>query len=256
MVKAQVLVVEDDALIARNIQLELHGMGYAVPAIATSGEEALQKAAEIQPDLVLMDISLRGEMDGVKTVERLREDLEVPVIYLTAFADDQTLQRAKKTEPYGYLIKPYEEKELHTTVQLALYKHKMDRLLKENQEWLATILRCIGDGVIVTDAAGCVRVFNRMAEMLTGWRQEEAVGTDLLDVFSLLHGRSRQPLAVPAPRALRAGASVRLDGHSVLVGKGGKETPVEGSVAPVVDGRGGFAGFVLVFRDRSQSGMR
>jgi PAS domain S-box-containing protein len=256
MADTHILVVEDDAIVARNIQLELNSMGYAVPAIASTGEEALEKAAQTHPDLVLMDISLGGTMDGVRTAERLREQSEVPVVYLTAYTDEQTLQRAKKTEPYGYLIKPYEEKELHTTVQLALYKYKMDRMLKENQEWLATILRCIGDGVAVTDAGGCIRMLNPVAQRLTGWQQDEALGKDLPEIFCIIDQRTRRPLPNPATKARQCGAAVSVNEHCLLVGRDGRETPIEGNAAPVTDDRGSFAGFVLAFRDVSQRGRR
>ncbi|HEV3205017.1 MAG TPA: response regulator, partial [Gemmataceae bacterium] len=190
MANAQILVVEDEPIVAKNIQMELKGMGYTVPAIASSGEDALQKVAETHPDLVLMDIVLKGDMDGVETAERLRESYDVPVIYLTAYADDQTLQRAKKTQPFGYLLKPYEEKELETTIETALYKHQSERGLKEIQQWFASTLRCIRDAVIATDARGCVRIFNHSAVQLTGWSQEEALGKDLLNVFIIVNGET------------------------------------------------------------------
>jgi|SRR6516165_9130893 CheY-like chemotaxis protein len=133
MPSAQILVVEDESIVARNIQMELTGLGYKVPAIVSSGEDALQKVAETHPDLVLMDIVLKGDLDGVQTAEQIRERYDVPVVFLTAYADERTLQRAKRTEPFGYLLKPYEERELETTIEIALQKHKTERVLKESQ---------------------------------------------------------------------------------------------------------------------------
>lgn len=251
MANAQILVVEDEAIIARNIQRELNSMGYTVPAIAASGEEALQKAAETHPDLVLMDISLKGSMDGVETCQRIQEHLDVPIVYLTGYADEQTLERAKKTGPFGYLLKPYEEKELQTTIEIALHKHKVDAARREMQQALASTLQSIGDAVLVADATGRVSILNRAAERLTGWSQEDAVGKELLDVFPLLDAVSRAPLASPATRALREGKACNLEEGSLLQARDGKERLVEGTIAPIYEERGSFSGFVAVFRDRT-----
>ncbi len=249
MSNAQILVVEDEAIVARNIQMELRSMGYAVPAIAASGEEALQRAAEMHPDLVLMDISLKGAMDGVETTERMQERFDVPVVYLTACADECTLQRAKKTGPFGYLLKPYEERELQTTIEIALHKHKTEVTQREMQQWLAAMLRCIGDAVIAADARGCISMLNPAAEAMTGWSQEEALGKDLLDVVPVVNPETRAPLANPATRALREGKVSGLEEGSLLLAKDGKEIPVEGSIAPIYDEHGSFSGFVAVLRD-------
>jgi PAS domain S-box-containing protein len=246
---AQILVVEDEPVIARNIQRELSSMGYTVPVIAASGEEALEKAGETHPDLVLMDISLKGHMDGVETSKRMQERFDIPVVYLTAYADERTLQRAKKTGPFGYLLKPYEEKELQTTIEIALHKHKQEVARREMQQWLASTLRSMGDAVIVADARGCVNILNRAAERLTGWSQEEALGKALAEVLPLVHSETRTPQPNAATRALREGKACNLEEDSLLVGKNGKETPVEGSIAPVHDARGSFTGFAVVFRD-------
>jgi two-component system cell cycle sensor histidine kinase/response regulator CckA len=246
---AQILVVEDEPIVAKNIQRELSSMGYTVPAIAASGEEALEKAGQTHPDLVLMDISLKGPLDGVETSKRMQERFDIPIVYLTAYADDRTLQRAKRTGPFGYLLKPYEEKELQTTIEIALHKHKQEVARREMEQWLAATLRFIGDGVIVTDARGCVNILNLAAEKLTGWSQEESIGKELADVFPLVEARTRSPRAIPATRALREGGACNLEEDSLLVGKNGHETPVEGSIGPVYDGHGSFAGFAVVFRD-------
>jgi two-component system cell cycle sensor histidine kinase/response regulator CckA len=251
MSNTQILVVEDEAIVARNIQLELNSLGYAVPAIAASGEEALQRVAEIHPDLVLMDIALKGTMDGVETTERMQERFDVPVVYLTASADERTLERAKKTGPFGYLLKPYEERELQTTIEIALHKHKTEAARREMQQWLAATLRCIGDAVIATDARGCITMLNPAAETLTGWSQQEALGKELLEVFPVVRPGTRTPLANPLTKAVREGKVSCLEESSVVLAKDGKEIPVEGSFAPVYDEHGSFSGFVVVLRDIS-----
>src|SRR5437016_7988221 len=113
--RARILVVEDEAIVAEDIQSRLENLGYAVPAVASSGEEAMRKAVETHPDIVLMDIVLKGNMDGVEAAEQMRDRFNIPVVYLTAYSDDSTFQRAKAAEPLGYVLKPFEERELQTT---------------------------------------------------------------------------------------------------------------------------------------------
>ncbi|MDM8519921.1 response regulator [Anaerolineales bacterium HSG6] len=131
MTKTKIMIVEDEAIVALTIERKLEIFGYEVLARVDTGEEAVQQVGEIQPDLLLMDIMLAGEMDGVETAAQIRTRFDIPVIYLTAYADEKTLQRAKVTEPFGYLLKPFEDRELHTTIEMALYKHRMERRLKE-----------------------------------------------------------------------------------------------------------------------------
>ena len=132
----QILVVEDENIVAKDIQNRLSRFGYEVTAVASSGEEALEKAAEFRPDLVLMDIMLRGKMDGTETAGKMRKQFNVPVVYLTAYADNATLQRARITEPFGYILKPFEEQALHTTIEMALYKHRAEEALRRARDEL------------------------------------------------------------------------------------------------------------------------
>jgi len=134
MNNSRILVVEDEPIVALDLQRRLENMGYHVPAVAASGEEALASADLAAPDLVLMDINLEGEMDGVETAERIRTHHRVPGIYLTAYSNDQTLERAKVTEPYGYLLKPFDERELQTTIEIALYRHQAQQALHRAHE--------------------------------------------------------------------------------------------------------------------------
>ena len=138
MANAQILVVEDEIIVAKDIQNTLINVGYAVPAVASSGAEAIEKAADTRPDLILMDIRLKGDIDGVQAAQQIRALFDIPVIYLTAYADYETLQRAKITEPYGYIVKPFAEKELHAGIEMALNKHKGERKLRESERPLVT----------------------------------------------------------------------------------------------------------------------
>ncbi len=134
MSAVKILIVEDELLIAKGLARKLEKLGYTVIDIVSSGEKALEKVAEVQPDLVLMDIVIKGNMDGIETAERLHERFNIPVIYVTAYADDSTLDRAEQTGSYGYLLKPYKERELHATIKLALRKHQAQLEIKKNLE--------------------------------------------------------------------------------------------------------------------------
>jgi len=252
MDKARILVVEDESLLAEDIQERLKNLGYEVAAVAHSGEEALAGVAAAQPDLVLMDIRLKGKMDGIDTARVVRERFNLPVVYLTGEADTATLERAKATEPLGYLLKPIDEKRLHSTVEIALYKHKMDQRLRRIERWFATTLKSIGDAVIVTDPEGRVTFMNPMAETLTGWKSGETAGKPLAHVYETVSAETREPLDSLVPQALLEGVVAGPTSRAVLISRNGSETPIDDSAAPVRDNAGQITGVVLTFRDVSE----
>ena len=249
MTRPRILVVEDESIVALDIKAQLECLGYVVPAVVNSGEKAIHKTAEIRPDLVLMDIKLKGEMDGIEAAEVIRARLDIPVIYLTAYADYATLQRAKITEPYGYLLKPFEERELHSTIEMALYRHEMERKLRESEQWLSTTLKSIGDAVIATDENGFLTFMNPVAEALTGWKQEEALGQDSRKVFRIVNGKTQTPAESPVTKVLQGSVVAGLDDNTLLVARDGTATPIDDSAAPIRDDKGNIRGVVLVFRD-------
>ncbi len=249
MAEIQIMIVEDEKIVSKDIQNMLKRIGYAVPAAVSSGEEAVQKAAEIQPDLVLMDIMLKGKMDGVEAAEQIHAQFQIPVIYLTAYADERTLQRAKITEPYGYILKPFQEKELHTTIEMALYKHGMERKLRESEQWLSTTLKSIGDAVITTNVDGYITFMNPVAQSLTGWKQEEAIGKPLADVFKIISEKTSETVESPVAKVIAEGRVVGLANHTLLVTRDGATVSIDDSCAPIKDDSGHLIGVVLVFRD-------
>jgi PAS domain S-box-containing protein len=252
MALANVMIVEDEAIIAKDIEKSLEDLGYAVTAAAASGKEAIKKVAETRPDVVLMDIVLRGGMDGIEAAEIIRTRFHVPVVYLTAHADENTIQRAKITEPYGYILKPFEERALHTAIQMTLYKHKAETQFREDGQRLSAITKSLGDAVIATDLDEAITFMNPIAEALTGWRQEEALGKPLAEVFHVVSEPTRHPIESPAQKALQEGAVVGMANHTILINKDKTETTIENSVAPIRDDSGNVTGAVLVFHDSAE----
>jgi diguanylate cyclase (GGDEF)-like protein/PAS domain S-box-containing protein len=248
----QIMVVEDERVVAADLEMRLRRLGYGVSAVVSSGEEALCRAAETNPDLVLMDIMLAGQIDGVETAARIKDSLNIPVVYLTAHGDAATLQRAKSLEPFGYILKPFDERNLHATLEVALYKAQMERKLRQREEWLAATLKGIGEGVIATDAKGNIVFMNGVAEAMTGYNQEEAAGKGLPEVVRIIHEETRQPMESAAVKALRDQAVVRQGERALLVAKEGREMPVEETASAIKDSKGHVTDVVLIFRDISE----
>ena len=143
----RILLVEDEMIVAMDVQERLEAMGYIVSAHAVTGMEAIQAASETKPNLILMDVKIRGEIDGIQTAAKIRETCDIPVIYVTAFADEATISRARVTEAYGYLIKPFEDRDLRSAIEMALYKHRIERKLRESEERYALAARAANDGI-------------------------------------------------------------------------------------------------------------
>ena len=246
MAKARIMIVEDESIMAVMIEKRLQRMGYTVCTRVFSGEEAVRQAASIQPDLVLMDIQLQGHMDGIEAAEEIQTLFDIPVIYLTACDDEETLLRARITEPFGYLIKPFSERELHTVIEIALYKHKAEKKLRENQQWFAAILKSIGEAVIATNKEGSIRFINPVAEMLTGWKSDDVVGKDI--VFKIME-KPIFPFVERSHQFSRKTLEINITDQPVLITGDGTEIPIEYSGAPIKDSNGIVAGFVLVLKD-------
>jgi PAS domain S-box-containing protein len=248
----KILVVEDESIVAMDIKHRLESMGYIVPAITSSGEEAVEKAAETIPDLVLMDIVLKGEMDGIDAAQQIKDSLDIPVVYLTAYSDERTLKRAKITGPFGYIIKPFEDRELHSAIEVALYKHEMESKLKENEKWLSTTLESIGDAVITTDKDGFITFMNPIAQRLTAWKQEEALGNPLENVFKTINEETGDSIEIPVNEVLQKGSISYMKDHTILITKNGTRIPIDDTTAPIKDDKNNTNGIVLIFQDITQ----
>ncbi|NEO33088.1 MAG: PAS domain S-box protein [Symploca sp. SIO3C6] len=245
----KILIVENEMAVALNIQARLEEVGYVVSGVAVSGEESIEIAESQLVDLVLMDIRLPGKLDGIFAAQELRNRFNIPVVYLTAYSEPETIERAKLTEPYGYIIKPFEIRELYSVIEIALYKHAQEERLKSREQWLATTLKSIGDAVITTNREGSVTFMNPVAQNLTGWKSEYAQGKDLSEVFRIIDERTREVVDNPVVRALISGKSVDLGNHTLLISKDGTEIPIDDCAAPIKNDKEEVTGAVLVFHD-------
>jgi PAS domain S-box-containing protein len=177
--KPRILVVEDEVIVAKDIQRTLERMGYPDVTVAHSGEEAVEMAKGASPSLVLMDIMLGGKIDGIEAAEEIATLLGIPVIYLTAYTDDETLGRAKLTEPFGYLVKPLVERELGITIEMALYKHKMDQRVRDSEAKYRTVFTLSPEAIVLVDTTGTVVDLNARSSDWIGYDPEEIIGQEL-----------------------------------------------------------------------------
>ena len=173
MEKQSILIVEDERIVGEDMREALLYFGYDVPAIAITGEAAIKEAGEHRPDLILMDIFLAGPMNGIEAAEKIGLMYDIPIIFLTAFADAQIVERAKATEPYGYILKPYDEKELRTSIEIAIYKHALNKKLKESEARYRGFFTTSHDCVFIVSPAGSWIDFNDAAPEMFGYASRE-----------------------------------------------------------------------------------
>ncbi len=246
---ARILVVEDEALVADYLAELLERYGHIVVGIVDSGEAAITQALALQPDLVMMDIRLKGAMSGIRAAVEIRKSIDVPVVFLTAFSDQRLLNEAQTAMPYGYLLKPYNERELRAVVQMALYKHHFDRATRENQAWLHSILQSVSDGVVVCNADGKVLFLNPAAEKLTGRCRADALGTSVEELLPFVNELSEELISHPLLAAMEFGHTITIPPVTLLVRADGTQLPVADSCSPINDEQGHKAGGVCVFHD-------
>ncbi|MBI5409822.1 MAG: PAS domain S-box protein [Nitrospirae bacterium] len=247
MSKSKILVVEDEWIIADDIKKSLQNLGYGISAVVATGEEAIKKAEEKRPELVLMDVVLQGEISGIEAAGIIISRYDIPVIFLTAYADNEIIGQAKKTKAHGYIVKPFNERELQATIDLALYKHKMEIKLKESENRLSTILRSIGDAVISTDKEGAVIFMNPVAQALTGCKMNDVNGRHLQDVLKIKADGSSGAFEGTISEIIQEGKTVNQ--VKVILSTDNNGMWIELSSAPSVDDKRRINGAVIVFRD-------
>lgn len=249
MAKGRILVVEDEVIVALGIQSSLERLGYEVVGRAGTGSEALALAESASPDLVLMDVMLGGSgMDGIDTAREMHERHNVPVVYLSAATDEDTLERAKRTDPFGYLTKPFKDHELTLAIEVALYKFHTEQRLQDSERLLSTTLDSLAEAVVSTNTEGRVSYLNPAAAAMLDVEAEAALGRELSELFSILDVDTRLPIT-GLEEICSPGAAHPMCEDMLLVTSENREMPVGLSVSPISGARGDFLGRVLVMRN-------
>lgn len=250
MSKGNILIVEDSYIVAYHLQATLEGDGYTVLNKCDKGEDAIQFVQHTRPDIVLMDIMLRGEMDGVQAAAILKDKFNLPVIYITALTDKGTINKAKFTEPYGYLTKPFEDREIFTVIEMALYKHDITSKLKQSEYKYLSTVNSISDAIVTIDHDFQVTFMNPTAIALTQIALQDAIGKPLMEVLNLRHGLTQEVGINPIQCPIGGKNQNQMIDGLILLGRQGLEAPIgESSIAPLLDGKEEFIGLILVFKD-------
>ena len=252
MSKERILIVEDEKIISLDLQRRLEKFDYNVVGLCTTGTEAVEKTGEFLPDIILMDIMLAGDIDGIDAAKQIKDQYQIPVIFLTAYADEKTLERAKEAEPFGYILKPFKEKELYTTIDIALYKHKVDKTLKRQERRFSAILHSIADGIIATDNERKIQFLNPVAEEITGWKEAEARTKSIENLISIIDENTNSVIQLPAVDTPITKNSIFYFKNAVVKNRNGDKIPVEGTIASIRDSEKKVEGQVIAIRDVTQ----
>ena len=244
MKKKQILIVEDERIVADDIKMSLERLGYVVSSIAFSGKEATKKAEELHPDLVLMDIVLKGEMTGIETAGIIHSRFDIPVVYLSAYADDKTLERAKITEPFGYILKPFEDRDLHSTIEMALYKHKMENRLKESEERHRSVVENAHDVIYIITPNG-LQYVNPAFEKLAGFKKNELCNPEF-NFWSIIHPDDLK-LMKEREKAKKKGVKETASFEFRIISKDGGMKTVEANIVNI--GKNGEVKEIGILRD-------
>jgi PAS domain S-box-containing protein len=253
MEKINILIVEDETIVALDIESRMKKLGHSVCGIVTTGQAAIDKATEKRPDLVLMDIQLKGSISGVEAAKQIYTHLEIPIIYLTANADVDTFNTAKTTEPLGYILKPFKDKELSYTIELTLAQYRAQKKFKESAQWLVNVLQSIADAVITTDLNGRVTFMNSAAEVLTGWQQSNVYDKHVTEIFPSFHGDTNSILESPVFKTQPHDFMVSLLEKTIFVTKNSTKIPIRYNGAPIKDNAGKITGTVWVLQEIAAS---
>ncbi len=246
--KISILIVEDNQIIAKDLSENLSNMGYKLVGNAVTGLSAIEMAVKFNPDIILMDIQLNGDMDGIEAASLISKKMDSAIIYLSAYADDTTLKRAKLTTPYGYLLKPFEERELQTTIEMAHYKHLLETKIKENERWLFTTLQSIAEAVVATDNNGRIIFLNPASEKLLLLKKENLIGKKADDVIFIKNGNSTQNI-VSSLLSGMGDVNNYPRGEFIIISADGEEIPVLFDVSPINEDGKNISGLVIVIRD-------
>ncbi|WP_319561541.1 EAL domain-containing protein [Marispirochaeta sp.] len=250
MSSEKILIVEDERIIAIDLQRRLENFGYQVTGVVATGRQAIESVESTPPDIILMDIMLSGDMDGIDTAEIIKDRFEIPVMFLTAYSDEKTLERAKHVEPLGYILKPFKEKELYTSIDIALYKYAVDRKLKWQERWYSAMFSSIEDGIIATGTDGYVRFVNPVASSILGRGNEELIGNSLGEVLEIYDSRAGRIDFTDLTKIPPEDLPFRFQ-DTILINHSGDKIHVDGSFSMIHGPQGDNEGSVVVLHDTS-----
>lgn len=246
MSNERVLIVEDEKIIALDLQRRLERFGYTICETCSEGVDAIEKAKLHNPDIILMDIMLNGPMDGIEAAKVIKQELKIPVVFLTAYVDDRTLERAKTAEPYGYILKPFKERELYTAIDIALYKFHSEQHIKKQERLFSAILHSVNDGLIAVDNDMTVLFINPVASHMSGWTEEECRGKPIQQILSMIDSKSLNPIL---PAMLPEGESSNRFRDVILKGRLGQSFILDGAITKIHQAGNEVEGYVIAFRD-------
>ena len=246
MAKERVLIVEDEKIIALDLQRRLERFGYTICGTCSEGVDAIEKAKLHKPDIILMDIMLNGPMDGIEAAKIIKQELRIPVVFLTAYVDDRTIERAKTAEPYGYILKPFKERELYTAIDIALYKFNSEQQIKRQERLFSAILHSVNDGLIAVDNDLTALFLNPIASQMSGWTEEEARGRPIHQILSLIDSKTLNPIL---PTMLPKEEVPNRFRDVILKGRLGQSYILDGAITKIHQAGNETEGYVLAFRD-------
>ncbi|MBC7472774.1 MAG: EAL domain-containing protein [Candidatus Sericytochromatia bacterium] len=249
MDKINILIVEDENIVAKDIEFNLNNLGYNCIGNVSSGQKAIDKAIESKPDLVLMDIMLKGDMDGIKAAEIIREKLNIPIIFITAYFDKKLIEKAKITEPYAYMLKPFSQRELHTNIEIALYKHQAEKEIKQSRMWLQKTLENISDGVITTDINGLITYSNPVAQKIIGFKSSELKEKNISQVFNVYEQNTELSIDEILKTILDNGKTINYENGLILSNDRIKQVFINNKISPIKNADDKIIGIVFIFRD-------
>ena len=230
--KNRILVVEDEGIIARDIAIMLEDAGYDLSGEAATGIEAIRLAGETSTDLVLMDIKIRGLQDGIETAAKIRIEFDIPVVFLTSHADCETLKRANKTEPFGYVVKPFNESDLRVAIEVGLNRYRLQKEAEEKKFWFDTALSSLSGAVVATDNEGLIQFFSSAAEQAIGYTAEMVLQRNFSDVIRLSKGNYHDISTRDLDTVMADDQTLTLD-NALIARRDGSWKPVSACIQPI-----------------------
>lgn len=254
MGQPQVVIVEDEEIFIKDIQRRLRKFDYDASVSFSDGESVINYIKSHTPDIILMDVELQGALDGVETAEKIKEIKDIPIIFLTGHTDDYIIERAKITEPFAYVLKPLEDRELHVNISIVLQRAKSRREILEREQWITNILNNLTEGVIVTNTEAKVTFVNPKIEQLLNIRKDDILGTDIDQNMQFLDDENRPFQESPIKKLIRKKKSVMAT-NVKLKNNDNKVANIDYSASILTDSDGNVSGAILTINEKPKTGV-